>query len=197
MKPINLLVAALQLAPVLGTQIHIAVDVNSDKAPSRIENLHNADLTPHTIPSSTDNSDEPYGLTIKKSTLADIQEHVTKDFLAKFPEAIAFQQSNADFRSQKNRQSTKGRYNEVDVKIPALVSCKPRVSEFVKLGKDQVLRCYPISHDDKTCNMRLRTPLKQSYKPAEFIATATIGSSDGDDGGGVSFKAETSYDWVY
>ncbi|KAG4432298.1 hypothetical protein IFR05_012205 [Cadophora sp. M221] len=65
---------------------------------------------------------EPYGVVIKKSTIPEIQEHVTKDFFAEFPDAITFGEIKTDFRSKKNQQSKWGKYNEVDVQMPAPVN---------------------------------------------------------------------------
>lgn len=195
MKAIKSFLAALQLTVVLGTQIHISVD-GLELEPSTYISSHDVDTTQ--LVKIDSSGDEPYGLIIKKSTIPEIQEHVTKDFLAKFPDTITFDEIKSGFWSQKNKQSKWGKYFEVDVKVPSLVSCKPRVSEFSKFYDDEyedahVLHCYPRDSDDgKTCLQNFKAPLKQSYEAQEFVAIATVGDGENE----VSFKAETTYDWV-
>ncbi|KAL5329505.1 hypothetical protein ACEPPN_003019 [Leptodophora sp. 'Broadleaf-Isolate-01'] len=195
MKAIKSFLAALQLTVVLGTQIHISVD-GLELEPSTYISSHDVDTTQ--LVKIDSSGDEPYGLIIKKSTIPEIQEHVTKDFLAKFPDTITFDEIKSGFWSQKNKQSKWGKYFEVDVKVPSLVSCKPRVSEFSKFYDDEyedahVLHCYPRDSDDgKTCLQNFKAPLKQSYEAQEFVAIATVGDGENE----VSFKAETTYDWI-
>lgn len=85
----------------------------------------------------------------------------------------------------------------MDVKMPALVSCKPRVSEFQKFtigsGPDedyQIIYCY---ENGKDCRKRITPKLKETYQPEDFVAVATL--ADGEDGGR-TVNASLTYSWV-
>ncbi|PVH74629.1 hypothetical protein DL98DRAFT_575560 [Cadophora sp. DSE1049] len=198
MKTLNVLVHVMQLSPIIATSLHISINNEDRTVPIHIEDLIGAGSAKLRLLSPGDDDfDEPYGLTIKKSTVSDIQGHVTQDFLTKFPETITFSQVTTDFNSQKLKQSPWGKYNEVDVKIPALVSCKSRVSEFVKFkqdryGRSEVLQCRAGMDDDGICRERVKHPLKQAYKPEDFTAVATVSGEESN----LSFTAETNYHWV-
>ncbi|KAK0130098.1 hypothetical protein ONS96_000633 [Cadophora gregata f. sp. sojae] len=195
MKPTTVIVAALHLSTASAVAIHISISDEIKQAFTRVKNTVNPGAL--TFKAGDDGTEEPYGLTIKKSTEADIQAHVTQDFLSKLPSNITFTDSIFDFMSQKNKQSPKGKYNEVDVKIPAVVSCTPRVSEFGTFSEDRygspkILHCYSGMDSDGKCRKKINIPVKDTYSPQEYVAIASVAERDS----GVSITAKTTYDWI-